>query len=128
MYSKASLIALFVIIFFIGRAVLGVYHKQKISEENLLMDRKKVAELEKRENGLSFEIERLKSSDGIEEEIRKKFMVGKAGEQVIVIVDEAKSSTSVKIEERKKSGLWARFIDLFRWSLDKDWQNSKKSD
>ena len=114
MYSKASLIALFVIIFFIGRAVLGVYHKQKISEENLLMDRKKVAELEKREKGLSFEIERLKSSDGIEEEIRKKFMVGKAGEQVIVIVDEAKSSTSVKIEERKKSGLWTRFTDLFR--------------
>ena len=50
LYSKASLILLFIVLFFIVKAVIGVYYKEKASGENLLISRVKMAELEKRED------------------------------------------------------------------------------
>lgn len=114
LYSKATLIALFVIIIFIARAVLGVYYKQKISEENLLIANNKITELESREKMLNSEIEWLKTDKGVEEEIRKKFMVGKAGEQVIVIVDEDRSNKNGEVDNGERKSIWDKFIDFFR--------------
>lgn len=114
LYSKVTLLALFVILIFIARATLGVYYKQKASGENLAKAREEAAELEKREKMLSSEIERLKTEKGTEEEIRKKFMVGKAGEEVIVIVDDDKTKKDGTVDGGKKKSFFSKFLDLFR--------------
>jgi len=114
LYSKATLVALFVVLFFIAKATIGIYYKQKASGENLAKAREEFAELEKREKMLNSEIDRFKTDGGVEEEIRKKFMVGKEGEQVIVIIDDVKSSNTEKINDGGKSGIWSRFVNFFR--------------
>ena len=114
MYSKITLVALFVVLIFVARATFSVYYKQKASGENLTKAKEEVAELKKREKMLDSEIDRLKTDKGTEKEIRKKFMVGKAGEQVIVIVDDDKSGKSNPVGNNEKKGIWSRFIDLFR--------------
>lgn len=114
LYSKVTLLALFVVLIFIARATLSVYYKQKASGENLAKAKEEVAELEKREKTLNFEIERLKTEKGTEEEIRKKFMVGKVGEQVIVIVDDDKASKDGTVDGGNKKSLFSKFLDLFR--------------
>ena len=114
LYSKITLIAIFVVLVFVVRATFSIYHKQKVSGENLSKAREEIAELEKREKMLNSEIDRLKTDKGTEEEIRKKFMVGKAGEQVIVIVDDNKTNKNGADANDKKKSIWVKFLDLFR--------------
>jgi len=114
LYSKVTLIAIFVILVFVARATFSVYYKQKVSGENLSKAREEITELEKREKMLNSEIDRLKTDKGTEEEIRKKFMVGKAGEQVIVIVDDNKTNKNGADASDEKKSAWVRFLDLFR--------------
>jgi cell division protein FtsB len=114
LYSKVTLVALIVILVFIARAAFSVYHKQKVSGENLAKAKEEVAELEKREEMLNSEIERLKTEKGTEEEIRKKFMVGKIGEQVIVIVDDKKENKGGSAGGDEKESVWSRFLNLFK--------------
>lgn len=114
LYSKITLVALFVVLIFIARAVFSVYYKQKASEENLSKAKEEVAELKKREKMLNSEISRLMTDKGAEGEIRKKFMVGKVGEQVIVIVDENKLNKSGDIENDENKSIWSKFLNLFR--------------
>ena len=114
LYSKVTLIAIFVILVFVARATFSVYYKQKVSGENLSKAREEITELEKREKMLNSEIDRLKTDKGTEEEIRKKFMVGKAGEEVIVIVDDNKTNKNGADASDEKKSAWVRFLDLFR--------------
>lgn len=114
LYSKVTLIALFVVLVFIARATVSVYYKQKASGENLAKAKEEVAELKKREKMLNSEIDRLKTDKGTEEEIRKKFMVGKAGEQVIVIVDDNSSNKNSAVGNSEKKSIWSKLMDFFR--------------
>ena len=61
---------------------------------------------------LSSEIERLKTKDGIEEEIRNKFNVVKPGEHLVVIVDDA--STSKNETTKQNTGWWGSFLGWFK--------------
>jgi cell division protein FtsB len=68
-------------------AVWGMYQK---SEEALARRDKATADLKTlmvREEELRQDITRLSNSDGIEAEIRDRFMVAKAGEKVMIIAD-----------------------------------------
>lgn len=114
LYSKITLVVIFVILFFIAKATFGIYYKQKAGGINLAKAKRELIEMKNREETLNFEIDRLNTDSGIEEEIRKKFMVSKEGEQVIVIADDDKATNSEKIKIGDKPSLWMRFIDLFK--------------
>lgn len=114
LYSKITLVAIFVILVFIARATFNVYYKQKANEENLTKAKEEFAELKKREKMLNSEINRLKTDKGVEEEVRKKFMVGKAGERVIVIVNDDESNKSSTDGNSEKKNIWSKFLNFFR--------------
>ena len=114
LYSKTTLLAILIVLIFIARAVFNVYHKQNASKENLIKAREEISDLQKREKMLNSEIDRLKTDKGTEEEIRKKFMVGKAGEEVIIIVDDSKSNKNGADNDIKEKNIWSKFLELFR--------------
>ena len=112
LYSRITLVILLVIIFFILKAVWGVYEKQSIAKENLKKISTNFNTLQGRELILTSEINRLKTDSGVEEEIREKYGLVKPGEEVLVIIDsdEVIGSTSVSSE----STFWSRIINWFK--------------
>lgn len=66
-------------------------------------------EVYSRTNSLSQGLASLKTQEGIEKEIRKKFSVAKEGEQVVVVIEDNATPTTSDIQENK--GFFGRLID-----------------
>ena len=111
-YSKITLIILIVVIGFVIKAVWGVYEKQSLTKDNLEKISINLDSLQAREKMLSSEIERLKTEEGIEEEVREKYGLVKPGEEVIVVVnsDETESLNS----DLSKISFWQKIVNWFR--------------
>jgi len=106
------LVALLVLVMFMAKQVYDIYKKQGLSREGLTSVLNENTELQNREKMLSSEIDRLKTKDGIEEEIRNKFNVVKPGEHLVVIVNDA--STSKNETSKQDTGWWVNFLGWFK--------------
>ncbi len=111
-YSRFILASLFILVFFVGLQVYNIFEKQRLSKDSLLSVYEEYEGLVKRERMLISEIERLKTKDGIEEEIRNKFDVARPGEHVVVVVDSGSNSSGVDLE--KNTGWLESFLNWFK--------------
>ena len=106
------MVILVVIIIWLSISVWGVYRKQDMTKDNLLKTTVSLNNLKNREKMLTAEIESLKTNTGKEEEIREKYGLVKAGEEVIVVVDKDDNIDSVA--EPLKVGFWEKIWGWFR--------------
>lgn len=87
LYAKPTIILLAILVAVAIHGVWGIYQKSK----EALAKRDKIAEevagLAAREKELHQDIARLKTSEGVEAEIRNRFMVAKEGEKVMIIAN-----------------------------------------
>ncbi len=114
LYSKTTLVVLLILMVFLAKAVWSVYLKDKESARNTVMASNELAQLQARHDFLTQELGRLKTAEGKEEEIRKKYQVSKPGEQVVVIV-EATASLPVQIEEAGTlQKAWDSIVHIFK--------------
>ena len=107
-YSKISFVVLFILVFFLGKATFNIYQKSKLSSDNYNEIKKNYESLRNRKDMLESEINKLKTDNGIEEEIRSKFNVAKSGETVVRIINSS-SSTSTNKNNSKKS-FWPKWL------------------
>jgi cell division protein FtsB len=112
LYSRTTLVVLGVIIVLLINSVWGVYKKRAISKENLNKAQASLDNLLAREETLSNEIDRLKSTAGVEEEIREKFGLVKPGEEVIIVVDAESKLTDENMVENRN--FWQKMIEWFK--------------
>ena len=110
LYSPLALCILIALIALIGKATWSVYAKERESRKNLDRATEELAALEGRQKNLSAKIDRLKTPEGIEAEIREQFQVAKQGERMVVVVED---KTVPQVEE-KKSSFVSKFFDFFR--------------
>ncbi|MBA3550684.1 septum formation initiator family protein [Patescibacteria group bacterium] len=110
LYSKGMVITLLILIIFFARATYGVYQKQEESSANTFRAAGELKRLVDRQTLLDSELARLSTDEGIEEEIRAKYGVSKPGEEVLIIVDPDKATTTEILEEES---LWGKFKNLF---------------
>lgn len=94
LYSIPSLIGLFIIAILLTKGAVGVINKERESASRLKDLEEKAAALVVREGELKDGIARLKTEEGIEDEIKEKFSVTQEGEFVAVIVDDRNASSS----------------------------------
>ena len=73
LYSPIVLIILFIIFVILTRSLWGVNEKERISSENLSKEKTELEKLSLREKDLASALEYLKTDQGIENEIRRKF-------------------------------------------------------
>lgn len=111
MYSKLSILVLLVLIFFLAKATYNLYGKYRVSAGDYTIVKNDYDSLKTRKDMLDSEIDRLRTDNGIEEEIRSKFNVAKPGETVVVIINNSTTSTK---DVQQKSDLWSRFLDFFK--------------
>lgn len=110
-YCKFTLFVLLVIVIWLANAVWNVYKKQDYTKVNLAKTAASLEGLQAREKMLSSEIERLKTKDGTEAEIREKYGLVKPGEEVIVVIDEGDTNHDIT---PAPAGFWQRIMDWFK--------------
>ena len=107
--DRAVLVVLLVVLGVLMWGVWGVYgkyHESKIKKDILAKEFGGIAE---REALLREKLERLSTPRGMEEEIRSKFQVARAGESVLVIVNpEEEEATSSPTRT-----VWDKVLDFF---------------
>lgn len=110
-YSKGMAVALLALALVVARATWGVYAKERDSAASRARAEAELAKLNERAAALGAELERLRTDEGLEREIRDTYSVAKPGEKVVIIVDQQSSTTSTTTE---REGWWGRFRQFFK--------------
>ncbi|MFH1454891.1 MAG: septum formation initiator family protein [bacterium] len=109
-YSKITLLILLITIIIVGRGTYNIYEKSRLSVNNFAAVESDYKSLKARKDMLESEINRLKTDNGIEEEIRSKFNVAKPGETVVTIINSSNTPTNT---ENSTKGFWSNFWSFF---------------
>ncbi len=112
MYSRVTIITMLVFVLILIKSTYGIYQKEQLSADTFNATQKQYNGLKNQETMLNSEIAKLKTNEGIEEEIRSKFDVAKPGETVVVVLDNQKSSADSGADQNLN--IWQKFLNLFR--------------
>jgi cell division protein FtsB len=113
MYSVPVLVVLFVVFVFFASRVFGLYQKESDVRKKSEEVRADLAHLKAQKSELQDKIKFMETERGKEEELRSRFMVGKEGEGVIIVIDE-KATTTANSQSQKSSSWWTRFFNFFK--------------
>ena len=86
-YSAPALVLLLIVVSIFARGAWRAIERQRGSSEVVKNLQAKTSQLEERQMDLESKIERLKTEEGIEEELKSKYNVSAEGEQFIVLID-----------------------------------------
>ncbi len=111
LYSRGVLFGLLLVLIVVSKATLSLYAKERESQKNLSLAEANLSTLALREERLRSDIARLKTSEGIDAEIRSQFQVAKPGEKMVVLVDDRKKEAEAPLEQKS---IVTKFFDLFR--------------
>jgi hypothetical protein len=111
-YSPLAFIILLIVLLFAARAMWRVYGHERTSAQDRERIEKELAAVSQRVTALKDQVEALDTAKGMEDEIRTKFNVTKAGEKVAVIVDGTGtvSTTTTPVAEES---WWRKFVGFF---------------
>ncbi|OHA84272.1 MAG: hypothetical protein A2937_03420 [Candidatus Yonathbacteria bacterium RIFCSPLOWO2_01_FULL_47_33b] len=112
LYSKASIFVVFVVFVFVARGAWHVHQKAEIARAERDGAVRVLAELQERNEALEASLGRLKSDQGIEDEVRQKYAVARPGEEVVVVVDDSGKKGKNGDEALQKS-FWQRLVSFF---------------
>jgi cell division protein FtsB len=97
--SPATVVILFIILFFVAKSTWGMAEKVHLSNLKLDQAKSELARLNERQKELVSRVEYLSTDQGVEAELRTKYRGVKEGESVAVIVgEENASSTASKLQ------------------------------
>ncbi|HET8575091.1 MAG TPA: septum formation initiator family protein [Candidatus Paceibacterota bacterium] len=113
LFSKFTGVFLVFAVIFMTSVVWHMYEHYQDTKEKMLAASAKFASVAQQQNDLEQKITNLQSKSGVEAELRKKFMVAKDGEHVLVLVDQ-KTATNTPEETPKKESWWKSFLSVFR--------------
>jgi cell division protein FtsB len=109
-FSRITIAILAVIVLVLARGVWGIYQKERDTAVKLAQVAREESELEARKMFLESEVARLRTSQGVEEEIRENFGLGTEGEGVIIVVPGDASAAANAVGQR---GFWNWIRNFF---------------
>ncbi len=112
MYSTPMLVFLGILFVFFSSRIWGLYQTNQEAVRKANEAKAELRSLEERKTDLEKRVSFLKTERGKESEIREKFMVGKEGEGVILVVDTPQATTTPSVASEPSA--WARFLNFFR--------------
>lgn len=87
LYSWPALALLVLVSILLVRGTWSMYTKYRDAKERTQVAASELAAVQERKVLLQGQLERIKTSNGVEEELRHKFDVAREGEHLVVIVD-----------------------------------------
>ncbi len=112
LFSPLTLIVLLIAVVIFGRGVYRVFEKERLSSEYLVSAQNDLKKVQEREVALNKSVDYLKTSEGVEAELRKKFRVVKEGEQVAVIVTKT-PEISLNVQTAAPATFWSKVKGWF---------------
>lgn len=112
LYSKTAIGGLALLTALVARGAWQMHEKAAIARAERAEAERSFAELTERDAGLEASLADLKSAQGLEAEVRRKFTVARPGEEVVVVVDE--NTKKGKNSEVSNKDFWARIVKFFR--------------
>ncbi|MBI3633676.1 MAG: hypothetical protein HY226_05285 [Candidatus Vogelbacteria bacterium] len=111
---RSPLFAVFLSVLFLllCNSVYRIYRKDEVARLNRIESDKRLAALKEKEEYLKTQISKLKTSRGVEEELRNKFQVTKDGEEVLVVVDDPGTTGDISRSPRDNGSMWDKFLKL----------------
>ncbi len=109
-YSPVAAGVLIVLILFTLNATIKIFGTYLKANNEYAAALNTLAELKKREEGLTNQIKSLETQRGVEEEIRNKFGFVKGGEDVIVIVESPVSTATDSSQAKNGRGLFSSLL------------------
>lgn len=109
-FSWITIIILILLSILLVRNIIDIYSKNTNANLRAQDAQKDLARIEERKYVLNENLLRIKTTRGIEEELRQRFDVAREGEHLLVIIDR---DMEVEIEPSKQSwisNLWHKFI------------------
>lgn len=106
---RIAALGLFILVVILGKATVMVYFKYRAASLNRNAAAVELAELEKRYSEMQANLDRLKSPEGLDEEIRKNLPVAKEGEKVITVVAD-KENEATASESVEQAGFWRKLL------------------
>lgn len=98
--NKIAIFCLAIVLVLLIKGNWGLYLKERESGENVARVSKEYEDLMTRRANLQNVNEKLKTEEGVEEEIREKFQVSKDGENVMVIVDSPTNTPQIEVKKK----------------------------
>ncbi len=112
--SPISVLLFLILAVFLFKAMLNMSDKVDKIDQRLNNARLEQQKLVQRETDLKEKVDFLSTDVGIETEMRSKYKAVYEGEQVAVIVDESKSTTTAttSVSEKAERSWWRKLIGL----------------
>jgi len=112
-HSPFALIILFCVVVLFGYNIVGLFEQQRETANKKEIILEKIDDLKQKESTLSLELAKLATEEGKEEIIRDKYQVAKAGEKMVIIVNEDEDERSSMVENKPSHGFWNWVKNLF---------------
>jgi len=93
--GKFAFLFAILILVFLGRGAVLTYMKERESAKLAQSAKDKLFQLKARQNSLTEKINFLRTSEGIESELRSIYNVAKSGESVVLIIDSKTATTTL---------------------------------
>ena len=114
LYSRTALVGFCLLAVIFIKATWNVYEKERTSRDYVSSAQAQLDKLTLQKTNVSNAVAALRTSQGVEAEIRKKFRVVKDGEQIAVIVDDSATvSSDVTTATSSEKGFWQGIAGFF---------------
>ena len=111
--SWPVIILMFAIALTFAWGVYDMYQRQQLTTTKEKKIRNELNVVQKRKERMANELNKIKTSSGIEEQLRSQFDVAKEGEHLLIVVD--KKEQSSEINNRKQKPWYKSLLDIFKW-------------
>ena len=110
--SPITIILLLILIFFLAKAVWNIHRKDSFSAAKLDQANAELAQLEASQADLSKKVAYLSTDQGVDAEIRSKYLAVQRGESVAVIVGDASTTLASTTPAGSQSGWFDRLLQF----------------
>lgn len=90
--SPIVMVIVIILLIVIIRANFRIYGKVYVSNQRLQQSKNEIARLQERKLELASKVDKLSTGEGVESEIRSKYMAVKEGESIAVIIDDSEKN------------------------------------
>lgn len=113
--SPITLVIVLLLLIVLIRATWNIHEKAGISATRLDEVNAELNRLKERQSDLSMKVQYLSTDQGLEAEMRTKYLAVKNGEWVAVIIDKNATTAPSVTQTKTSTSLWQRFLATFGW-------------